>query len=132
MWILRGGKRETVCVSQSSRCGLPRCGVEWRFRNIYPGNLRDISLAISRDGGHTFAPPVRISEDHWSLNGCPDDGPTMQVDAAGTLHIVWPTLVQGPEPAIGLFRVSTRDGVTFTRRQAIPFLGVAEARYLHP
>jgi len=50
-------------------------------------------------------------------------GPTMQVDSTGTVHIVWATLVQGPQPAIGLFHVSTRDGVTFTRRQAIPTLG---------
>ncbi len=93
------------------------------FRNIYRGDLRDISLSVSRDGGRTFAAPVRISEDHWSLDGCPDDGPTMQADAAGTVHIVWPTLVQGREPAIGLFHVSTRDGVTFTARQAIPTAG---------
>jgi Cu/Ag efflux protein CusF len=93
------------------------------FRNIYPGNLRDIAFAASRDGGRTFAPPVRISEDHWSLNGCPDDGPTMQIDSTGTIHIIWPTLVQRPEPAIGLFHVSTRDGVTFTAREAIPTAG---------
>ena len=93
------------------------------FRNIYPGNLRDISFATSRDAGRTFSPPVRISEDHWALNGCPDDGPTMQLDSTGTVHIVWPTLVEGPEPAIGFFHVSTKDGTTFTRRQAIPTLG---------
>lgn len=93
------------------------------FRNIYPGNFRDISLAVSRDGGRTFAPSVRISEDHWALTGCPDDGPTMQFDSDGTLHIVWPTLVQGPAPATGLFHVSTRDGVIFTKRQVIPTLG---------
>jgi len=96
------------------------------FRNIYPGDLRDISLSVSRNGGRTFAAPVRISEDHWSLDGCPDDGPTMQADATGTVHIVWPTLVQGPEPAIGLFHVSTRDGVTFTARQAIPTAGTSK------
>ncbi|HUK34166.1 MAG TPA: hypothetical protein VLV86_09665, partial [Vicinamibacterales bacterium] len=92
------------------------------FRNIYPGNLRDISFTVSRDG-RVFSSPVRVSEDHWALNGCPDDGPTMAIDRAGTVHIVWPTLVDGPEPAIGLFHASTRDGVTFTPRQRIPTLG---------
>lgn len=93
------------------------------FRNIYPGSLRDISFTVSHDGGQTFAPPVRVSEDHWMLDGCPDDGPTMALDRDGVVHLVWPTLVQGAQPAIGLFHASTRDGVTFTARQRIDTLG---------
>ena len=92
------------------------------WRNIYPGNLRDISFAVSRDG-RTFSTPVRVSEDHWALDGCPDDGPTMAVDATGTIHLVWPTLVDGPDPAVRLFYTSSRDGVTFTPRHAIETLG---------
>src|ERR1700680_951346 len=49
--------------------------------------------------------------------------PTMAVDLAGPLHVVWPTLVDGAEPAMRFFHASTRDGVTFTRRQAIETLG---------
>jgi hypothetical protein len=93
------------------------------FRNIYPGNLRDISVTTSHDGGRTFSSPVRVSEDHWSLEGCPDDGPTMAVDHDGIVHLIWPTLVQDPQPAIGFFHASTRDGVTFTPRQRIDTLG---------
>jgi Cu/Ag efflux protein CusF len=47
----------------------------------------------------------------------------MATDRDGVVHVVWPTLVQGPEPAIGLFHASTRDGVTFTARQRIATLG---------
>jgi Cu/Ag efflux protein CusF len=93
------------------------------FRNIYPGSLRDISFARSRDGGRTFSPPVRVSEDHWMLDGCPDDGPTMALDREGVVHLVWPTLVQGAQPAIALFHASTRNGATFTPRQRIETLG---------
>jgi Cu/Ag efflux protein CusF len=57
------------------------------------------------------------------LEGCPDDGPTMALDRDGVVHLVWPTLVQGEQPAIGLFHASTRDGVTFTARQRIETLG---------
>jgi hypothetical protein len=57
------------------------------------------------------------------LNACPDDGPTMVVDLTGTVHIVWPTVVDGPEPAMRFFHASTRDGVTFTARQQVPTLG---------
>jgi hypothetical protein len=92
------------------------------WRNIYPGNLRDISFTVSHDG-RVFSAPVRVSEDHWSLDGCPDDGPTMAVDSTGTVHLVWPTLVDGPEPAIRLFHASSRDGVTFTPREVIETLG---------
>jgi Cu/Ag efflux protein CusF len=92
------------------------------FRNIYPGSLRDISFTMSHDGARTFSPPVRVSEDHWMLEGCPDDGPTMALDHDGVVHVVWPTLVQGAQPAIALFHASTRDGVTFTPRQRIETL----------
>jgi hypothetical protein len=93
------------------------------FRNIYPGSFRDISFTISRDGGRTFSSPVRVSDDRWMLEGCPDDGPTMAVDSAGIVHVVWPTFVQGAEPAVALFHASTRDGLTFTPRQRIETLG---------
>ncbi len=92
------------------------------FRNIYPGNLRDISFGMSRDG-RTFSTPVRVSEGHWALDGCPDDGPTMAADRAGMIHVVWPTLVQGAEPAIGMFHASTQDGLTFSSRQRVETLG---------
>jgi hypothetical protein len=93
------------------------------WRHVYPGNLRDIAFSVSRDGGRTFAAPVRVSADGWHLNGCPDDGPAMAVDANGTLHLVWPTVLQGREPGGALFYASTRDGRTFTPRMRVPTFG---------
>jgi hypothetical protein len=84
---------------------------------------------MSRDGGRTFSPPARVSEDHWMLDGCPDDGPTMALDRDGVVHVVWPTLVQGAQPAIGLFHASMRDSVTFTPRQRIETLDGKELFY---
>jgi len=101
----------------------PDGAIHVAFRNIYPGSLRDISFTTSHDGGRAFSPPVRVSEDHWMLDGCPDDGPAMVLDHDGVVHLVWPTLVQGGQPSIGLFHASTRDGVTFTPRQRIETLG---------
>jgi hypothetical protein len=91
------------------------------WRHVYPGNIRDIAVASSRDGGATFGRPVRVSEDGWELNGCPDDGPALALDASGTLHIVWPTVVDGSRKAI--FYASSRDGRTFTPRREVPGLG---------
>jgi len=95
------------------------------WRHVYPGNLRDIAFALSRDGGRTFEPPVRVSEDKWQLEGCPDDGPAMAMDASRRIHIVWPTLVTGTgEPTIALFYSASSDGVRFTPRQRIPTEGL--------
>ncbi len=93
------------------------------WRHVYPGNFRDIAFTVSRDGGRSFAPPVRVSEDAWAIAGCPDDGPAIAEDARGTIHLVWPTVVGGPNPEGALFYASTRDGRTFTRRTRIPTLG---------
>ena len=44
------------------------------FRHIYPGSIRDMTVAVTQDGGNTFSAPVRIAEDNWKLEGCPDSG----------------------------------------------------------
>ena len=120
------------------------------WRHVYPGNLRDMAFTMSRDGGRTFAPPVRVSEDKWALEGCPDDGPAMAVDAQSRIHIVWPTLIteataetaetaeknktslrsqRSPrldvaEPNIALFYAMSTDGKQFTARERIPTEGM--------
>jgi hypothetical protein len=95
------------------------------WRHVYPGNIRDIAFALSRDGGRTFAPPVRVSEDKWVLEGCPDDGPAMSVAANGRIHIVWPTLVKdGDADTIALFYATSADGRSFTPRQRVPSEGL--------
>ena len=71
-------------------------GVYAAWRHVYEGNVRDIAFTKSSDGGRTFAPPVRVSDDNWVLDGCPENGPSMIVDADARVHVVWPTLVPGP------------------------------------
>ena len=93
------------------------------WRHVYPGNIRDIAMSVSRDAGATFTAPVRVSGDQWQLNGCPDDGPAIAADASGTVHIVWPTVINGATPEGALFYSTTRDGRTFTARARIPTLG---------
>jgi len=98
------------------------------WRHVYPGNFRDIAFTVSRDAGQTFAPPVRVSEDKWMLEGCPDDGPAIAVDARHRVHLVWPTLIAdgaGGEPTVGLFYATSADGTSFTPRERIPTEAVA-------
>ena len=97
------------------------------WRQVYDGNIRDIAFSRSTDNGRTYAVPVRVSEDRWVLNGCPDDGPSVAVDGAGRVHILWPTLVpgqDGAEPALGLFYSSSSDGRTFAPRTRVAVEGV--------
>ncbi len=96
------------------------------WRHVYPGNMRDIAFTLSRDRGRTFSEPARVSEDHWSIAGCPDDGPAMAVDGAGRVHLVWPTAVsENGQPVKALFHAMTADGVTFSPRVRVPTEGQA-------
>lgn len=95
------------------------------WRHIFPGSMRDIAFAKSTDGGRRFDPLVRVSEDKWELNGCPEDGPTLAVDQAGVIHIAWSTVVNEGEPTKVLFYATSRDGRTFSPRARIPVGGGA-------
>ena len=97
------------------------------WRHVYPGNVRDIALTKSLDGGRTFAPPVRVSDDNWVLDGCPENGPAVALDRMNGIHVVWSTLVQGAagdEPTLALFYATSRDGQRFTKRQELSTDGV--------
>jgi hypothetical protein len=95
------------------------------WRHIFPGSMRDIAFARSTDGGRRFDPLIRVSEDKWELNGCPEDGPTLAVDRAGVIHIAWATLVDEGEPQKALFYATSRDGMAFSPRVRIPVAGAA-------
>jgi hypothetical protein len=98
------------------------------WRHVYPGNVRDIAFTVSRDGGRTFAEPIRVSDDQWVLDGCPENGPTMAIDGRERIHIVWPTLVSGAtpdaEPTLELFYAESPDGRKFSTRRRLPTEGV--------
>jgi hypothetical protein len=90
------------------------------WRHIYPVNLRDMAVASSTDGGRTFSQPVRVSEDGWQLEGCPEDGPSIAVGPDGTLHIAWPTISGKGASRKGIFySYSTDGGRTFAPRSRV-------------
>jgi hypothetical protein len=98
----------------------PNGDVYIAWRNIYPVNLRDMAVARSTDGGRTFSAPVRVSEDHWHIDGCPEDGPSLAVTTDNVVHIVWPTLVGDASRQKAVFYSASRDdGQTFAPRTRI-------------
>ena len=104
----------------------PDGGVYAAWRQVYAGNVRDIAFSKSSDGGRSFSTPVRVSEDKWVLDGCPENGPALAIDQRKRMHVVWPTLVPGAssaEPTLGMFYAMSRDGVRFTPRQRLPTEG---------
>jgi hypothetical protein len=90
------------------------------WRHVFPGNMRDMGFTASRDGGKTFTPLTRVSQDGWSIQGCPDDGPAMAIDARGTVHLVWPTVKN--EQGLLLYATS-KNGATFSTPVRVPTLG---------
>jgi BNR repeat-like domain len=58
------------------------------WRHVYAGNERDITVAVSRDRGATFARARRIAKDHWTANECPDSG-VATVRAGDRIYAAW-------------------------------------------
>ncbi len=65
--------------------------VHLAWRKVYEGDIRDIVVARSNDGGKSFTAPVRVAEDDWSIAGCPHAGPSLALDGSGRLHVAWYT-----------------------------------------
>lgn len=64
------------------------------YRDLLPGNIRDISAVTSHDNGKTFKTPVSFSGDHWEINGCPHNGPSV-VGSNGHFFVTWFTGKEG-------------------------------------
>jgi hypothetical protein len=91
------------------------------WRQVFPGNVRDVVVARSNDRGATWGEPVRAHADNWVFDGCPHAGPSLQVDDAGRLHVAWWT---GKRGGAGVWYAHSDDGArTFS---APTPLGVAE------
>jgi hypothetical protein len=58
------------------------------WRKVFEGDIRDIVVASSRDGGNIFSEPVKAADDGWVLHACPDSGPSLAV-REGKVAIAW-------------------------------------------
>jgi hypothetical protein len=117
---------ESVCYCCKTSLVTSGNDVYGVWRHVYTGNQRDITFTVSHDGGRTFASPVRVSDDGWHLDGCPENGPAVAVDGAHRVHVVWPAPPDGKnETPLGLFYASSADGKTFAARAQLPARGPA-------
>ena len=81
-------------------------------RKVYPGDIRDMAISLSRDGGRTFAPPARVHDDGWHITACPHRGGQVALDARGRLYTAWYTEGRRGVPTM-LFATSA-DGQRFS------------------
>jgi hypothetical protein len=88
--------------------------VAWRA--ILPGDVRDVVVTRSSDGGKSWAPPVRVRADDWIYPGCPHAGPSLEVDANGAVHVAWWT---GKEGEAGVYYARSTDGAKSFTAQPI-------------
>jgi hypothetical protein len=78
--------------------------------------LRDILVARSEDAGKRFA-VAAVSRDGWEIDGCPVAGPSLSVDSAGRVIVVWFS-AGGDRP--GLYYAKSIDaGRAFTPRRLL-------------
>jgi hypothetical protein len=91
------------------------------WRTVLPGNIRDIVVARSTDGGATWSAARRVHADDWVFEACPHAGPALAVDSSGALHVAWWT---GKEGTAGVYYARSSDRAeTFSAPVA---LGVAK------
>ncbi len=65
--------------------------VSWR--GISHGDIRDVQVASSADGGATWSKPTGVAEDNWHLNGCPHSGASLAL-LGRRLFVAWHTVRQ--------------------------------------
>jgi hypothetical protein len=88
--IRKVGDDTCVCCRVDAATG-PGGLVALAWRQVFPGDIRDMVLALSRDGGRTFPAPTLVSNDRWKINACPHRGGAVGVDARGRVYMSWYT-----------------------------------------
>lgn len=81
------------------------------WRKVFAGDVRDIVVASSADGGVTFSEPVKAADDHWVLHACPESGPSLQA-RGGRIGIAW--FSEGNQQSGIRYAVSSDKGKTFS------------------
>jgi hypothetical protein len=119
--VIESPVADNVCFCCKTGVAVQGRNVFVVWRHLFRGGVRDVAIARSTDASCTFGAPVRVSADNWKIDACPDDGPSLAIDADGTIHVAWPTLLQDAGAAhIAIFETVSRDGgATFAPRTRV-------------
>ena len=92
------------------------------WRHVFAGNFRDIGFTQSRDGGKSFSPPCASAKTAGRSTAAPTMARRWRSMRAGTVHLVWPTVIGGDRRRALLCR--RRATASFSKpRQRVPTLG---------
>lgn len=89
-------------------------GALWAvWRKTFPGDVRDVVVARSTNGGGSFSKPAVVRDDGWVFPACPHRGPAIGFDRAGRLYVAWYTEGRDGQPRLYL-ATSDDEGGSFT------------------
>jgi hypothetical protein len=109
------GGETCVCCRVSLSAG-PGDAAAVLWRKVFPGDVRDMVLSRSSDGGRTFAPAATVHADGWTITACPHRGGQVAADARGRLHAVWYTEGTSGRPDVLLATAPAGRGFGAPRR----------------
>jgi hypothetical protein len=84
------GGETCVCCRVSVSAG-PGDAATVLWRKVFPGDVRDMVLSRSTDGGRTFETATAVHADRWKITACPHRGGQVAADGRGRLYAVWYT-----------------------------------------
>ena len=93
---VRGGPGDTVAVL---------------WRKVFSGDIRDMVLGLSRDGGKSFEAPARVADDGWKITACPHRGGRVALDGQGKVYAAWYT--EGKQGVPTMLLATSTDGRRF-------------------
>jgi hypothetical protein len=114
--ITQVGDDVCVCCRVDAATG-PGDTVALVWRKVFPGDIRDMVLGISRDGGRSFGAPSLVSPDRWHITACPHRGGTLGIDGRGRFYATWYT--EGTQSRPDLYFATSEDGRRFGSRQRL-------------
>lgn len=123
--------RNVLVASGTCPCCRPAIAVDddgtlfVAWRKVFDGDIRDIVVASSKDGGQSFSAPVKAADDQWLLHACPESGPVMDVHN-GKISVAWFSEGSGVS---GIRFVRSNDGAHTFSPASIVSKGISDANH---
>lgn len=88
------------------------------WRKVFKGEIREIVVSRSSDGGAGFTAPAVVGNDGWEIAGCPHRGPALAASGGG-LHVAWYT--EGKENSPSVYTARSGDGGSSFSKTPLPW-----------
>jgi hypothetical protein len=110
------GSETCVCCRSYVATG-PQDAVAVFWRQVFPGDIRDMVLRLSHDGGRSFVPATPVHADGWRINACPHRGGSVALDGQGRIYATWYT--EGDQGTPNILFAPSSDGRRFAAPQRL-------------